>query len=104
MVSMTFNEKVGDKDVEYRIEQVGQHGGKVVVSVEGNKITAGFEFDTLHSLGLAIHHANVVALLRASKDGDVMSAMASTYTQKFVKDSAQDLERMADKFGGRPSA
>lgn len=104
MVSMTFNEVVGDKKVEYRIEQVGHHGGKVSVTVDGNKLSDGFEFDTLHSLGLAIHHANVIALLRASKDGDVMSAMASIYTQNFVKNSTQDLEKMADKFGGRPSA
>jgi len=104
MVSMTFSEKVGAKDVEYRIEQVGQHGGRVTVSVDGGKVSSGFDFDTLHSLGLAIHHANVVALLRASKDGDVMSAMASTYTQKFIKDSTQELERMSEKFGGRPSA
>jgi hypothetical protein len=101
---MTFNEMIGDKKVEYRIERVGQHGGKVTVTVDDGRVSSGFDFDSLHSLGLAIHHANVVALLRANKDGDVMSAMASTYTQKFVKDSTQMLEKMSDKFGGRPSA
>jgi hypothetical protein len=52
----------------------------------------------------ALYNARLSVLIRASKDGMLLSTTASPATQSFIKGSVDHLYKMASRLGGRPGA